>query len=156
MPTCCCGQLQRRVRRALLSVTNRCPLHIDACIQQELQRNTPPVSEATDVFGAGRVFRKYPSTDGSNLHHGNVSMQHREGEGRPVAAVGVHRGVLCRARWDLFIQNIPAGQNQSPNGVLGVSSICLTAMSRLAPASINIWTRASSPAAQAYIRGVIP
>lgn len=31
-----------------------------------------------------------------------------------------------------------------------------TATSRLAPASINIWTRASSPAAQAYIRGVIP
>lgn len=31
-----------------------------------------------------------------------------------------------------------------------------TATSRLAPASISIWTRASSPAAQAYIRGVIP
>lgn len=31
-----------------------------------------------------------------------------------------------------------------------------TATSRFAPASINIWTKASSPAAQAYIRGVIP
>lgn len=29
-------------------------------------------------------------------------------------------------------------------------------MSKLAPASINIWTMASSPAAQAYISGVIP
>ena len=31
-----------------------------------------------------------------------------------------------------------------------------TATSRLAPASISIWTRASSPAEQAYIRGVMP
>ena len=29
-------------------------------------------------------------------------------------------------------------------------------MSKFAPASINIWTIASSPAAQAYISGVIP
>lgn len=29
-------------------------------------------------------------------------------------------------------------------------------MSKLAPASINIWTMASSPAAQAYISGVMP
>ena len=32
----------------------------------------------------------------------------------------------------------------------------LTWISKFAPASINIWTMASSPAAQAYISGVIP
>lgn len=32
----------------------------------------------------------------------------------------------------------------------------LTGISKFAPASISIWTMASSPAAQAYMRGVIP
>lgn len=37
----------------------------------------------------------------SNLHHRDVSVQHREGQGCPVPTVRVHRRVLRGTRWDL-------------------------------------------------------
>lgn len=37
----------------------------------------------------------------SNLHYRDVSVQHSKGEGCPVAAIGMHRGVFWGARWHL-------------------------------------------------------
>lgn len=41
----------------------------------------------------------------SNLHYGDVSMQHSEGEGCPVSTIRMHRGVLWGAWWNLTAQN---------------------------------------------------
>lgn len=37
----------------------------------------------------------------SNLHYGDVSMQHSKGEGCPVSTIRMHRGVLWGAWWNL-------------------------------------------------------
>lgn len=37
----------------------------------------------------------------TNLHYGDVSVQHGEGEGGPASTVGMHGGVFWGARWDL-------------------------------------------------------
>lgn len=41
----------------------------------------------------------------SNLHYGDVSMQHSEGEGGPVSTIRMHRGVLWGAWWNLAAQH---------------------------------------------------
>lgn len=41
----------------------------------------------------------------SNLHYGDVSVQHGEGEGCPVATVGMHGWVFWGAWWNLEAQN---------------------------------------------------
>lgn len=94
------------------------------------------------------------------LSHRQVTMKHSKRQGHPAPTTRVNRWMSDRAAWDL---NTHAHSQQDKNQSVWswecyrwVRTCVFTWRSRWAPASMSICTSASSPAAEAYIRGVIP